>query len=103
MHILLFQPVEDTCRKEYESFRSSFTLSSQAVEIGSILDEEPDVARYYAELVPATMVPEEFWGRWVCDVHVLCVVSSLMLYVSQIFLQTEADAARGGEPSRRLR
>lgn len=60
------QPIDESSRKEFQKFRNSFTLSSQAVEIGNILDEEPDVPRYYAELVPAKMVPEEFWGRYMC-------------------------------------
>lgn len=58
------QSVDECDRREYEKFLRQFSLSSQAVEIGTILDEEPDVPRYYAELVPAVMIPEEFWSRF---------------------------------------
>jgi hypothetical protein len=33
------------------------------VDIGRVLDEEPDAARFYAELVPVAVSAEEFWGR----------------------------------------
>ena len=55
--------IEENCQKDYQKFRKHFTLSSQAVEIGHILDDEADVPRYYAELVPAVIEPVEFWGR----------------------------------------
>lgn len=35
----------------------------EATSIANLLDEEPDVSRYYAELVPARISPEEFWSR----------------------------------------
>ena len=63
--------MEETYQKEYSKFRKDFTLSAKAVEIGTILDEEPDVPRYYAELVPGMMVPEEFWGRYTCSFSIL--------------------------------
>jgi BSD domain len=39
-------------------------LSSQGAEIAEVLDEETDVSRYYAELVPIKLTPEEFWARY---------------------------------------
>ena len=42
----------------------TFSLSSNATDIANILDVEPDVSRYYAELVPTQGRPEEFWGRY---------------------------------------
>lgn len=50
--------------KDYEKFLKTFSLSSHAAEISSILDEEQDVARYYTELVPIQIRPEEFWARY---------------------------------------
>jgi hypothetical protein len=34
-----------------------------AKEISEVLDEEAEVSRFYAELVPAVISPEEFWAR----------------------------------------
>ncbi len=49
--------------KDYEKFKKSFSMSSSAAEIARVLDEESEVSRFYAELVPISMSPEEFWGR----------------------------------------
>jgi hypothetical protein len=38
-------------------------LANYNVDIAAVLDAEPDVSRYYTELVPAKLQPEEFWGR----------------------------------------
>jgi len=57
-------PIEEVHAKEFEKYLRSFSLSSQAAEIASILDEEPDVARFYAELVPVTITPVVFWARY---------------------------------------
>lgn len=57
----------------------AFSLSSNASEIANILDVEPDVSRYYAELVPAQLNPEEFWGRYV--VYILYFFSVLFLFL----------------------
>lgn len=29
-----------------------------------MLDQEPEVSRFYAELVPVKLTPEEFWSRY---------------------------------------
>ena len=42
----------------------TFSLSVYATEIGEILDQEVDVSRYYAELVPLQITPNEFWARY---------------------------------------
>lgn len=57
-------PVEDQYIKEYDKYFKNFQLSSYATEITSILDAEIDVSRYYAELVPTNLMPEEFWSRY---------------------------------------
>jgi len=49
--------------REYERFRKRFALSSYTKEIGEVLDEEPEVSRFYAELVPLQISAEEFWSR----------------------------------------
>jgi len=41
-----------------------FSLSTVAPEISTILDVESDVSRFYAELVPLSIKPEEFWARF---------------------------------------
>ena len=42
----------------------SFHFTNVATEISELLDSEPDVARYYADLVPISLKPEEFWSRY---------------------------------------
>ena len=42
----------------------NFSLSTYAKEIANILDVELDVSRFYAELVPIAIKPEEFWSRY---------------------------------------
>jgi len=49
--------------KEYQNFLKTFNLGAFANDIGTVLDEEPEVSRFYAELVPAQITPEEFWAR----------------------------------------
>jgi len=57
--------MEEHHAKEFERYlKSKFSLSTYATEISEILDVEPDVSRYYAELVPITITPEEFWARY---------------------------------------
>ena len=58
-----YQPVDEQYGAQYGNFLKKFSLSSQASEIAELLDEEVDVPRYYAELVPAQVKPEEFWSR----------------------------------------
>lgn len=47
----------------FAKFTRNFSLSTYAAEIAQLLDDEPDVARYYAELVPVQISPEQFWAR----------------------------------------
>mmetsp|Transcript_54395 Transcript_54395/g.94960 ORF Transcript_54395/g.94960 Transcript_54395/m.94960 type:complete len:457 (-) Transcript_54395:202-1572(-) len=56
-------PIRENDLKDYEKFKKSFSMSSSAAEIARVLDEESEVSRFYAELVPISMSPEEFWGR----------------------------------------
>jgi hypothetical protein len=55
--------LKDAHEKEFERFIKKFNLSSFAKEIAIILDEEAEVARFYAELVPISISPEQFWSR----------------------------------------
>ena len=58
-----YQAVDEQYDAQYEKFLKKFSLSSQASDIAELLDAEVDVSRYYAELVPAQVKPEEFWAR----------------------------------------
>lgn len=57
-------PIEDVHSKEFEKYMRQFSLSSQASDIAQLLDDEPDVSRHYAELVPIQISPELFWARY---------------------------------------
>lgn len=57
------QGIEEQYSSQYEKFLKKFSLSSQASDIAELLDAEVDVSRYYAELVPSQIKPEEFWAR----------------------------------------
>ena len=57
-------PIEDQHSKEFEKYMRSFSLSSHAADIALLLDEEVDVSRYYADLVPISISPELFWARY---------------------------------------
>lgn len=73
-------PIEDGHRKEYSRFMKSFSLASQLPEIASILDKEPDVARFYADLVPVTVpTAEEFWSRYYFRLKLLQASNALEL------------------------
>jgi hypothetical protein len=58
------QPIREGDQRDYERFKKKFNLSSSAADIASVLDEEPEVSRFYAELVPIKLTPEEFWSRY---------------------------------------
>lgn len=64
--------IDEQYLKEYEKYLKSFSLGSFASDIATILDEEPDISRYYAELVPTEIKPEIFWSRLFFRVMVLC-------------------------------
>ncbi len=61
--ILDFQPLKERRAKEFDRYKKKFTLTSHANEIAEVLDEEPEVSRFYAELVPIQITPDEFWAR----------------------------------------
>ena len=56
-------PVKESNQKRFQSFLKKFDLSTAAKDIAGVLDEDPEVSRYYTELVPALMEPTEFWSR----------------------------------------
>ena len=62
--ISLRQPVDSANSRDFEKFLKGFALSSHSADIGAVLDLEPDVSRYYAELVPVSIKPEQFWARY---------------------------------------
>jgi hypothetical protein len=64
--------IDEQYLKEYEKYFKTFSLASFASDIATILDEEPDISRYYAELVPTEIKPEIFWSRLFFRVMVLC-------------------------------
>mmetsp|Transcript_1155 Transcript_1155/g.1913 ORF Transcript_1155/g.1913 Transcript_1155/m.1913 type:complete len:352 (-) Transcript_1155:144-1199(-) len=56
-------PVKDTSKRDYERYLKKFDLGSFAADVASTLDVEPEVSRFYAELVPIQISPQEFWAR----------------------------------------
>jgi hypothetical protein len=57
------KPLRENKTREFERFKKKFTLSTYAPDIASTLDIEPEVSRFYAELVPTVIAPDEFWAR----------------------------------------
>jgi len=57
-------PIEDKSRKSFESWRRGFSLTTKATEIAQVLDQEPDVSRFYADLVPTNISADDFWARY---------------------------------------
>lgn len=57
------KPLREHHQKEFERFKKKFNLSSYAQQIAQVLDAETEVSRFYAELVPVEIAPEEFWAR----------------------------------------
>mmetsp|Transcript_22583 Transcript_22583/g.50629 ORF Transcript_22583/g.50629 Transcript_22583/m.50629 type:complete len:246 (-) Transcript_22583:2433-3170(-) len=55
-------PIREADLRDYDRFRKKASLSSLAAEIAAVLDQEPEVSRFYAELVPS-MTPDEFWSK----------------------------------------
>lgn len=60
---IFIKHIDEGDASAYKKFKKKFSLSSVSAEIAKILDEEMDVARFYAELVPIELQPNEFWGR----------------------------------------
>ena len=50
--------------KKFKKFIKLFKLESHRTTIAQLVDEEPDVGRYYVELVPEQVQPAVFWGRY---------------------------------------
>lgn len=57
-------PIEEQYTTEFSNFMTKFTLEACSKEIKSLLDEEVDISRNYAELVPHKVTPLQFWGRY---------------------------------------
>ena len=70
-HGTYHNPVEEENKREFEKFLKTFSLSTYANEIAEILDEEVDVSRYYADLVPVHLTPDEFWARYFFKLMIL--------------------------------
>ena len=64
-------PIEQEFAREFNSYMKNFSLVSKKEEIQSVLDEEVDISRYYADLVPISLKPEHFWGRYFFRVHLV--------------------------------
>jgi len=56
-------PIKQSDQRDYDRFKKKFNLSSLTEDIASVLDEEPEISRFYTELVPLTIPPDEFWAR----------------------------------------
>lgn len=56
-------PIKESNQQEYKKYLKKFNLSEFAGYIADVLDDEPEVSRFYAELVPIQISPEEFWSR----------------------------------------
>eukprot|EP00607_Mallomonas_marina_P008644 CAMPEP_0182423648 /NCGR_PEP_ID=MMETSP1167-20130531/9718_1 /TAXON_ID=2988 /ORGANISM="Mallomonas Sp, Strain CCMP3275" /LENGTH=517 /DNA_ID=CAMNT_0024602825 /DNA_START=34 /DNA_END=1587 /DNA_ORIENTATION=+ len=56
--------IEEENRKSFDSWHRSFSLTSKAAEIAQVLDQEMDVSRFYADLVPINITADEFWARY---------------------------------------
>jgi hypothetical protein len=56
-------PLKERRAKEFERYKKKFTLTMHSNAIAEVLDEEPEVSRFYAELVPIHITPDEFWAR----------------------------------------
>jgi hypothetical protein len=59
-------PIEEEYKHDFNKFMRKFSLSNNAGDIAAILDQEVgvDVSRFYADLVPSELSPEEFWARY---------------------------------------
>lgn len=64
-------PIEDEFTTEFSHFMNKFTLEARSKEIKSLLDDEVDISRNYAELVPHKVTPLQFWGRYFFRVHLV--------------------------------
>ncbi len=64
-------PVDEIHCKEYDKYLKNFSLAMYGNEIAKLLDDEPDVSRYYAELVPKELKPDEFWSRYFFKIMIM--------------------------------
>ena len=55
--------MKDGSKREFDRYMKKFDLGSHAKDIAATLDAEPEVSRFYAELVPLKLTPEVFWAR----------------------------------------
>ena len=70
-YITYANPVDEINCKEYDKYLKNFSLAMYGNEIAKLLDDEPDVSRYYAELVPKELKPDEFWSRYFFKIMVM--------------------------------
>lgn len=56
-------PIKENHIRSYQKYLKKFNLSAFAGYIADVLDSEPEVSRFYAELVPTQISPDEFWAR----------------------------------------
>ncbi len=63
--IITFEkPIELEYAQKFDKFIRTFSLSAYSSSIAQLLDEEVDIARSYASLVPEIIPPKIFWGRY---------------------------------------
>ena len=87
-YYLSLKSIEDVHTKEYEKYMKTFSLVNYAGEIAETLDEELDVARFYAELVPIKLTPEQFWSRFVGYFYNVLLIDVIFV---QIFFSSLLD------------
>ena len=70
-------PIKESNQQEYTKYLKKFDMSDFGGYIAEVFDEYPEVSRFYAELVPIKITPEEFWSRY--ELH--CNTSSFYMFV----------------------
>jgi hypothetical protein len=56
-------PIKESNQKDYAKYLKKFDMGDFGGYIADVLDEQPEVSRFYAELVPIKITPDEFWSR----------------------------------------
>jgi hypothetical protein len=49
---------------DFEKWLTTFNLELKSEEVSRILTNNPQISELYQQLCPATLSPQEFWGRY---------------------------------------
>lgn len=96
-------PVDELHLKEYDKYHKNFSLAMCGNDVAKLLDDEPDVSRYYTELVPSQLKPDEFWSRYFFKIMVLnrgSVVNFEDEYDDEDLAWEEPDLSAQNNPNR---